>query len=425
MQAAEPRVEPPRATRLSSSLRSRSIAQTLAIARGIAHERGVSRVTETTWLDRIGIPVFSSIRPDALEGSICVHAGKGFTADEAKIGAYMEAIEYTFAVEGRSAVAWHMASPAQVLDSFGGSLSFPDFCPRLSKKLSAQDRIAVVEADELLYPGLQRVLVPADLVFHPFVGNPGVRLYGTSTNGLASGNTVTEATVHALAEVMERDLRSFDYVQDRSRWVDMAQATPKIREMVRRVEAAGLRIVLRYTENVYGMPFFASYLMEADEYAPLPVAIGYGFHPIREISAIRALSEAVQSRGSYIHGGRDDLINRFNKAENEGRDEELRNVRRLRSLALDATAPLAYQDVPDMESRIATIEDAQSLMFEALRAAGLRHLERVVYTAQEFPIQVVRIIVPGAEFYEPDLRRVGPRLMKFFNQVRAAGATAP
>jgi ribosomal protein S12 methylthiotransferase accessory factor len=84
--------------RLSSSLRRRSAEETLRIiANDIAPQLGITRVTDTTWLDRIGIPVFASIRPDALKGSLCVNAGKGLRSVEAKIGAYMEAIEFSLA----------------------------------------------------------------------------------------------------------------------------------------------------------------------------------------------------------------------------------------------------------------------------------------------------------------------------------------
>jgi len=81
---------------LSSSLRARPAKESLILAKKIARERGVSRVVNTTWLDRIGVPVFASIRPDGIKGTLCVHSGKGFSADEAEIGAYMEAIEISF-----------------------------------------------------------------------------------------------------------------------------------------------------------------------------------------------------------------------------------------------------------------------------------------------------------------------------------------
>jgi YcaO-like protein with predicted kinase domain len=54
---------------------------------------GVTRVADITGLDRIGIPVFSSIRPSAEGGAISVYNGKGTTAEEARVSAMMEAIE--------------------------------------------------------------------------------------------------------------------------------------------------------------------------------------------------------------------------------------------------------------------------------------------------------------------------------------------
>ena len=75
--------------RLSSSLRTRSAEESLKYAQEIAANLGITRVTDTTWLDRIGIPVYASIRPNAAVGSLCVNAGKGLRDVEAKIGAYM------------------------------------------------------------------------------------------------------------------------------------------------------------------------------------------------------------------------------------------------------------------------------------------------------------------------------------------------
>ena len=83
--------------RLSSSLREAPLEATLARARVVAAQLGITRVTEITRLDVVGVPVFASIRPDALPGSLCVNAGKGMSVDEARVGAYMEAIEFAFA----------------------------------------------------------------------------------------------------------------------------------------------------------------------------------------------------------------------------------------------------------------------------------------------------------------------------------------
>jgi len=54
---------------------------------------GVTRVAEITHLDRIGIPVYSAIRPSAAEGAVSIYAGKGATKPQAKASAMMEAFE--------------------------------------------------------------------------------------------------------------------------------------------------------------------------------------------------------------------------------------------------------------------------------------------------------------------------------------------
>ena len=77
---------------------------TLARARERARALGVTRVTDITRLDRVGIPVYASIRPAAAVGSLCVNAGKGLLPIEAEVGAYMEAIEFALAEPGASRV---------------------------------------------------------------------------------------------------------------------------------------------------------------------------------------------------------------------------------------------------------------------------------------------------------------------------------
>ena len=54
---------------------------------------GVTRVAEITHLDRVGIPVYSAIRPGAAEGAVSIYAGKGATKSQAKASAMMESFE--------------------------------------------------------------------------------------------------------------------------------------------------------------------------------------------------------------------------------------------------------------------------------------------------------------------------------------------
>jgi len=56
---------------------------------------GISRVTDITRLDRLGLSVHASVRPRGR--SLCVHAGKGMRPEESRVGALMEAVELALA----------------------------------------------------------------------------------------------------------------------------------------------------------------------------------------------------------------------------------------------------------------------------------------------------------------------------------------
>lgn len=188
--------------RLSSSLRHRSPQETLRVAKKIASGLGVTRVTDTTWLDRIGIPVFASIRPDAKSGSLCVNAGKGLLPDEAIIGAYMEAIEFSLAEFNTASIKVNRSTPRKIVDSHSGRLKFSDFCLSYGMKANPDSLIMSVSAEDLINNCTAEV--PAELVFIPYSENHGQRLFGESSNGLASGNDLLEASLHGLCELIER-----------------------------------------------------------------------------------------------------------------------------------------------------------------------------------------------------------------------------
>src|ERR1700733_7991755 len=116
---------------MTSSWREVSLAETSGRAEQLLSTFSIVRVTEITWLDRIGIPVYASVRPTALEGSLCVNAGKGSTRDEARIGAIMEAIEFAFAEKNYSGYEIFESSPAAIANQRAFRSSFVDFCPVL------------------------------------------------------------------------------------------------------------------------------------------------------------------------------------------------------------------------------------------------------------------------------------------------------
>jgi ribosomal protein S12 methylthiotransferase accessory factor len=382
----------------STSLRIRPIAETLALAEQIGRRLGISRVTDITRLDRVGIPVYVSVRPQALNGSLCVNAGKGFTADEARVGAWMEAIEYAMAEPERAGVPRIQATARDVLDGRTRPDAILDFCPLAGRGIRLEAPLECVAAEDICDRSL--ALVPAERVFIPGGVPPEQRYFGSSTCGLASGNSLLEATVHGLAEVIEHDICSFQLVRNRSYSVRL-DSLPEIPScLVELLRAAGLKVEVFYAVNGFGLPYFECVIADPDGDRDRFYNGGYGCHPIREIAVTRALTEAAQSRLSFIHGGRDDLTDWESYfAERAGTVRQARQCPECR-----------FEDIPTLDAGSADLQNCFDALIAALNGAGIRTVLRVALTRPDEPLQVVKILVPGLEEFDSFTPRVGKRL---------------
>lgn len=373
---------------------------------------GVSRVTDTTRLDTIGIPVFASIRPTAVDGSLCVNAGKGVRLIEAEVGAYMEAIECAVAEPIRQHRAIFAAEPNEVLGGGQSRAILADFCPIHGIEMPLAGPIDCVSAEDLVTRS--EVLVPAELVFLPYTPRHGGAIFGTSSNGLASGNTVAEATLHGLLEVIERDITSFHYVLDTSKCL-LGDTVPDVsREQIEKIRTAGLDICIREMPNVFRIPTFSAEILDAGSVGPVGISGGFGCHTLPEVALIRAITEAVQSRLTAIHGGRDDLERPEARISHlEAGDEE--EVAFSRFQSLQASSDRAHFDANAGMRAPTSIEDALGDVIDRLLECGIRHVCRIILTAPDEEVCVVRVIVPKLEYFEPHFPRIGPRLLNYMH----------
>jgi ribosomal protein S12 methylthiotransferase accessory factor len=132
-------------------------------------------------------------------------------------------------------------------------------------------------------------------------------VFRTSSNGLCGGNTVTEALLHGLCEVIERDscLRSDQarFEPERTVILDTVSARPG-RLLLERFTRAGMELQVVDMSGPTGLPCFEAWLDHPEGPA---LTRGSGCHPNRSTALVRALTEAAQSRLTYIAGSRDDI----------------------------------------------------------------------------------------------------------------------
>jgi ribosomal protein S12 methylthiotransferase accessory factor len=399
--------------RLNSSLRTTPPEITLARAKALGARLGVSRVTDTTRLDSVGIPVFASIRPGAVEGSLCVNAGKGVRPIEAEVGAHMEAIEFAVAEPKEHLHTLASAGPLDVLGGVQSISALADFCPIHGKGVTLGGSLDCVPANDLVTGA--EVLIPAETVFLPYTPRSGKSVFGSSSNGLASGNSIAEATLHALFEVIERDISAFNQVNDVAVRIDEETLPAVCAELIDKIEAAGLSVSVRVIPNEFGIPMFDAHVFDAAALGSVALASGLGCHAVPEIALVRAITEAAQSRLSAIHGGRDDLRrSEARLAEFQTGALETAAGMAFRAL-IDSRATVSFDDLDDWMPQTQTIDDAISMVSDRLLRQGIQHICRVILTSGEDELHVVRVVVPKLEFFGHGSRRVGPRLLGYLH----------
>lgn len=399
---------------LSTSIREREVTETLALALGVAEKLGVSRVTGTTFLDQVGIPVYIGVRPGASRGSLCVSAGKGLTMTEAKVGACMEAIEFALSEPANSASKIIGSHYRDVLNASENPEELLRLCPIAGKAIDLSAEVPCVSALDLISG--EEYLVPAELAFVPF--ELPDETFGNHTNGLASGNSFAEACMHGIFEVIERDILSFEMVKDTSVLVNHSEVGSCQAELMR-IQDAQLNVVIRMVPNYYRLPFFAVSIIDNNQRHPAYINTGFGLHPDYQIAVIRALTEAAQSRLTFIHGTRDDLSEKIAIYEAIS-GEQLRELFQVKVDHLSRKSKESNILHGDF-ARIHGLDLPGYLnnLLDFLKSIGIDKILAIRHTRPKDPLQVVKIVIPGMEFFNPESQRIGSRLRNYAQYVKS------
>ena len=392
---------------LGSSLRSGPPAATLARARRLMPALGISRVSDITRMDRLGLPVWASIRP--LGQALCVHAGKGVRAEEAEVGALMEALEFASAEATRGAWRPRKLTVGEWVAQLGPGLRLVDFAPLYGRRVSAGQPLTAVDC-QALGAAPRTVALPAELVFVPWAADDAEPLFGWSSNGLASGNTVEEATVHALFEVMERDTLAMNRAADASVAVDTTTLPIPFATLAAEWRTAGVELAVRWLPGAFGLPCFAAWLHETHS-EDVNIAGGSGLHLHPHIALARAVCEAAQSRLSLIHGGRDDITAFYAKYRLQPRAQRRDTEQQLLGRIFGRERCVAYADVPSGPAPAAGLSALQAQLLALLAERGFGDVFRHRFDVDLDGLAVVKLIVPRCENTEHGVRRVGPRLL--------------
>jgi ribosomal protein S12 methylthiotransferase accessory factor len=347
--------------------------------------------------------------------------GKGSSPDSARLSAVMEAVErQAGAAPLLATVRRKVCDVAAMLD-----LDALGLLPE-----ARELEVECASGTDLLSGEI--VAVPMALVQCPWFGE---RLFAsTSTNGLASGNTLTEAIYHALCELVERHVWSLFTVRSQlvprffggdgasdvahAREVVFPTGLPELDELHARMTASGLKVRALYLDSEALPPVMVACVVE--EHSDPPMAhLGLGCALSPPLALSRALTEVAQSRVGDIAAVREDLLRTTDEAGASG--DHLRR-------AVELPSDRWYYDLPAATVALESIEDATTddlaadlrIVLDRVRANGVRSVVAVDISPPDIPVSVVRLVAPGLESYATD-GRIGPGIVALFNPFRSHG----
>lgn len=378
-------------------------AQTVARVRPLMARMGITRIANVTGLDRIGLPVVMVCRPNAR--SLSVSQGKGLDLDAATASGLMEAAELYHAE--------HIEAPLRLGSLNELAHSHPmldvDRLARVSDRFHRDLPMLWIEGRDLMSDRARWVPFECVRANYTLPPPPGSGCFHCSSNGLASGNSMVEATCHAICELIERDATTLwqQAVPELrgATGLDLDSVTdPGCRTALERLRGADFDVLVWRITSDLAVPAF--YCLIADRRDPgAHHGIGAGAHPAPEIALLRALTEAAQVRCTYISGARDDL-----RPEEYSRPALARNARIAAGMRASHRPALGFAAAAGFAS--ADFGRDLDWLLSRLHAAGLDEAVAVDLRKPGLDLPVVRVVVPGLEpACDHPAWRPGPRAL--------------
>lgn len=387
----------------NTSYRKNDINDTLSVAELVSKDYGITRVVDVTKLDVIDVPVFCSIRPKS--ESLSVNAGKGVLPIEAKVGAYMECLE--FAISEKSKLLYEpkvmrLEDYKEYLKIRGFSLL--DFCPIHKVEIDPQQEIHLTECVSII-DKKERFYIPSELVHHPYKSESVI--FGSSTNGLASGNDVEEAILHATFEVIERHICTLNKFRNQLQKLSLSSIDDiEIKGLIDKCIQNDIEVIVKVMVGSI-LPFASCYLIDRSHNVRVVLADGHGCHLDFSIAIKRAIVEAIQSRMSHIHGGRDDITDGEQYIAKKGLDTDSVRRRAVEKVKHDYIGEIAYEELKKFNKVGTSIEEALEVTLSCLKESGFNDVFLHDYSYVENRLGFVKVIIPKMENFTFKSKRLG------------------
>ena len=368
---------------------------------------GITRIADITDLDRIGLPIYTAIRPTAEDGAISIYGGKGISKDHAKASAMMEGFE-RYSAEKKDDDEVIVANMDEISKK-------GDFINPVSLNLPKDFKKENLESLQLEWTLAKDIIsgedfyIPTNAIFHPYSHDNQVQsLFKSNTNGLASGNILEEAILHGMLEVIERDAWSiFELTHKNYAQIDLDSIESElVNDVIEKFESEGIKIKLMdFTADIKIPTIAASADDTVTKDAGL-LTLGMGTHLDPEVAILRALTEVAQSRATQINGAREDTV-RADFARQAGY-ERMKKINKY--YFRDEEEKIKLSDIENKST--SSITKDIEIVKDELMANDIEKILYVDLTRPELDVSVVRVVIPEMELYALDPTRAGYRFLK-------------
>lgn len=367
---------------------------------------GMDPLEDITQKDDIGIPVYSIYRKKTAKGTFGNYNGKGATPEQAKASAIMEAMErYSSEMRDCDEILHGSVEDARDYAPIVDPIDL--ILPLRTLDNIVEADIAWTEAFDLMQG--EDLLVPACAVFYPYYPDGDLQLFRFHTNGIASGNTIEEAILHGMFEVIERDAWSIAEEFGAKRDVVIDDEKSVAYQLLQRFNEAGVEIHLKDLTSDVGVTTIGAASDDVKTKDPEMLTIGVGTHLNPEIAAIRALTEVAQSRTTHKHGVK--INAQLQHVTQTMGYDKIKLVNRMWYTDCKQSVKLSQMKSEATEYVLDDIE----VVLGKLMECGFDRVVVKDLTRKEIGVPTVRVIIPGMEVTTMDGEREGLRVQGRWN----------
>ncbi|WFN34368.1 YcaO-like family protein [Methanogenium sp. S4BF] len=360
--------------------RTRAAEETYETAVSLREEMGIAELLDITRKDRLGIPVWCTIRPRERLGKVT--AGAGMTETDARCAAMMGTVERY--CSSYSAGLMDIASYEEV----GLTRAVDPEELILPRKPEFGEKLHWVAGQDILHD--ERVYIPANAVYHPYdpIGMAN-QLFRSDPNGLGAGNVPEEAIIHGIYEVIERDaLSRAEKNHSLGKRLVPEEGTPA-ETLMETFAAEDIEVTMWFLDDSYGIPTVAAVADDTATRDPFMITMAAFTHPDPGVAAVCTLLKLARNRASQIFTDEIGIQSGRSSMVEKAGYERYKRINRI--WFADAPA-LSSEEIP------ATHYTATDEELNAAIAAVAPHTDRIcIADLTRTVLPVWRVVIPGFE----------------------------